>query len=142
MTRGALVLTVAVAGAFVAAICQAEPAPPTYPRDAPRDAPRGVDAALLEKRVAALEAQNAELRRFILINGDNLTVKVPQQLTIEAAQDFTAKAGRNMSLRSSAVLDVRAATVSINGGTRRVARLSDAVGNGVITQGSGTVLVD
>lgn len=146
MQKGALVLMAAVGAALVAAVAQAEPT----------QISRIADSSALEKRVAVLEQQNAELRRFIVVNGDSLTIKTPQALSLQAGTSFDARAQTNATIRASGegvfestgVMKVKGATLQLNGGSRPLARVGDSVqvtlpaGNGNIKQGSATVLTD
>lgn len=151
MQRGAVVLMAAVVAAFVAAIAQAEP---TQVR---REVPRSAEVSELEKRVAALEKQNAELRRFILVNGDNLTIKAPQTLSLQAGASLDARAAMNVLVKatgegtfeSGSTTRVKGPVVRLNGGAKPVARLGDPVkvmspasGDGKIVVGSPTVFAD
>ncbi len=102
-----------------------------------------------EQKVAALEQQNAQLRAFITINGNSLTIKSAQALTIQAGAELLLKSNTVATLQSGNKTHVKGAMVQLNGGGKPVARVGDQVHvpqppgpNGQVIQGSPTVFVD
>jgi hypothetical protein len=130
MNKSALILMVAISGAFAAAIADAQVSP--------REKIAPTEQVTLEKRVALLEAQNAELRKFILINGDALTIKAVDSLTVEGGKGITVRAGAGLSVRSgqdtsleaAGGMNVKGNMVNLRGGgttANGVARTGDQV---------------
>ena len=131
-----------LASLALVAVAQAAPTPSPTPAPLPVPTLRPIESPpppkTLEQRVAALEAENAQLRRFIAVNGESLTISVPQSLLL--------RAGTSATVESSAAIALKGATVKINGGAKPVARAGDSVGGSSspahILQGSPTVFVD
>lgn len=102
-----------------------------------------------ERKVAELQQQNAQLRAFITVNGNSLTIKSNQALTIQAGADLLLKSSTVAALEAGGTVQVKGAQIRLNGGGKPVARLGDAVQlppqlgpNGQIIQGSPTVFVN
>lgn len=104
--------------------------------------------AAMEKKIAELEKQNAQLRSFITINGNSLTIKSAQAITIQAGADLLLKSSMMATLQAGSMAQVKGPTVRLNGGGKPVARVGDAVNvahpspAGKVIQGSPTVFVD
>jgi hypothetical protein len=84
--------------------------------------------AALEQRVTTLEQQNTDLRRFVSINGNSLTISSKESLKLSAgmgldlssATTFAAKGGTAMSLSAPSVSVKADADVSVAGATAKL----------------------
>jgi hypothetical protein len=101
------------------------------------------DPKSLEMRLAALESQMAALVRLIAVAPDgSVTIKTQSQLNIEAniismkAQQSLSlrsganaelKAGGQLAMEGSATTSVKGALLTLNGGTKPLARVADMV---------------
>ncbi len=101
------------------------------------------------RKVAELEQQNSQLRAFITINGNSLTIKSTQALTIQAGADLLLKSNTVATLQAGNSAHLKGPTVQLNGGGKPVARVGDQVlvpqppgPHGQVIQGSPTVFVD
>lgn len=102
--------------------------------------------AATERKIAELEQQNAQLRAFITINGNSLTIKSAQALTIQAGTDLLLKSNTVATLQAGVTAHVKGPLVHLNGGGKPVARIGDAIQvsgpAGQIIQGSPTVFAN
>jgi hypothetical protein len=126
----------AIVLASFALVAVAQAAPTQTPTPKPIEPP--ILQKTLEQRIAALEAENAQLRKYISVNADSLTITAPQSVLI--------RAGMNATVEAAATTAIKGAAVKINNGAKPVARVGDSVAvngaNAHVAQGSPTVFVE
>lgn len=67
----------------------------------------------LEQQVSTLEQQNAQLREFIVINGQKLEIKSPSELLIKAGMGFLRIEGPYVQVKASDFADVIGSQVRV-----------------------------
>ncbi len=99
----------AVVGTFCLALAAAAVAG-AAPRIAGRPTPSDPALVALQSRVARLEEENATLRRFLMIQGDSLTIEAGRDLTLKAGRHLKVESGAETKLHAGSKLQVEAST--------------------------------
>lgn len=117
----------------------------------------------LQQQVQSLQAQLAALQSVlkvtptgatlqaptvsILTSGDTMiqsgkgvTVRAATGIAVQSQADTSIKAGSTATLESSGTTQVKGAILKLNGGSKPMATVGSAVGNGQIVSGSTTIL--
>lgn len=121
--------------------------------------------ASLQQQVQALSAQVAALQSVLKVTSTGATLQAPtlsllsingteirssKAVSIEAGTSISSsgattvsiRAGGSASLNSSGTLDLKGSTIKLNGGTKPIAIVGSAVGNGQVLNGSSTIAGD
>jgi uncharacterized Zn-binding protein involved in type VI secretion len=105
--------------------------------------------AILEKRLATLESMlqaapdgSLAIKAVkISLQAPNVEVKAASTLKLEASANATFKCGGSMDIAASGTASVKAAMLSLNGGSKPIARQGDSMTPaGTIQTGNPTVL--
>jgi uncharacterized Zn-binding protein involved in type VI secretion len=105
--------------------------------------------AILEKRLATLESMlqaapdgSLAIKAVkISLQAPNVEVKAASSLKLESSANATFKCGGSMDINASGTASVKAAMLSLNGGSKPIARQGDAITPaGTIQNGNLTVL--
>jgi hypothetical protein len=69
----------------------------------------------------------------------NLRLDAGANLSVNGCSNVEVQAGAGLSLKGAAATSVRGSTITLNGGSKPLARSGDVVANGVIQSGSPTI---
>lgn len=98
----------------------------------------GDRVAKLERRVAELEAQIERLLSVLEVDGQDVTIQA-RRVWIEGQQSVDLRAPQT-AVESQAKLQLKAPAITLNGGSKPIARVGSAVSAGVVSNGASTVL--
>lgn len=93
--------------------------------------------AKLEQRVAELEAQVEQLLSILEVDGQDVAIR-GRKVRIEGQQSLDVRA--QTTVESQGALQLKGASITLNGGSKPIARVGSAVAGGVVSNGASTVL--
>ncbi|MDO9119854.1 MAG: hypothetical protein Q7U39_18000 [Nitrospira sp.] len=104
--------------------------------------------AAMQQQIQALQMQVSALQAIVNITPSAVTIHSNGSLVIQAAKGVSIGAGQNVAIQSNGgvlvegkgPLDLKAPLITMNGGTKPLATVGSAVGNGKVLTGSGTIL--
>jgi hypothetical protein len=119
--------------------------------------------AALQQQVQVLQAQVAALQSVLKVTPAGATLQAPTLsflslegialqsnkgiavtagtgLTMQSQAGTSIKAGSALSVDSSGTMDLKGASIKLNGGSKPLATVGSAVGNGKVITGSPTIL--
>jgi hypothetical protein len=94
--------------------------------------------AKLEQRVAELEAQVEQLLSILEVDGQDVAIR-GRKVRIEGQQSLDVRAAQ-ATVESQGALQLKGASITLNGGSKPIARVGSAVAGGVVSNGASTVL--